>query len=171
MLWPEKEKDVLSEAIAAALSANMAFAAGVLRTTVDGLANIDHIRREAGVASSRAEIARQRMLLQGQSQAARLEHVHDILVALHTICGAANTLAISRQFQHGSDDNDTARANGYDALLSTLRAEMIGNKVQASVGSPDAAAGSDDLDRAVQALALAVKDYAADACTSGTQPM
>ncbi len=167
LLWPEKEKNALSDAILAALSANMAFAAAVLRTPLDGPANIDPLRRDAGVASSRAEIARQRMLLQGRSRAAHLDHVHDILVALRTICGATNIVAINRQFEPGSDD--AARADRYDALLAMLRAEMSGRDERAALGSliPD---GSDDLDRAVQTLALAVKDYAADTHMNGGQP-
>ena len=46
---------------------------------------------------------------------------------------------------------------------------MSGRDERAALGSliPD---GSDDLDRAVQTLALAVKDYAADTHMNGGQP-
>ena len=169
LLWPEKEKNALSDAILAAVSANMAFAAGVLRASVEDLAGVDLLRREAGVASSRAEIARQRMLLQGRSRAAHLEPIRDILAALRAICGATNILAINRQFESGGDNVAcAARADRYDALQSALRSDLAGDD-----GKPASASlmpeESDDLERAVEALVLAVKDYGAQTRIAGAQ--
>jgi len=148
LLWPEKEKGALSDALLAALAANMNFAVGMLRGSDD----LDPLRREAGLTSSRAEIARQRMLLQGRSQAARLDRVQEILVALRSICGATNVLAITRPTAR-----DAARADRYDALTASLRAELTG------AGGPavETVESGDDLDRAVHALVLAVQDYSA----------
>jgi len=53
-LWPEKEADVLSDTVLAALSANMAFASGMLRAQTDASARLDPLRRDAGLASTRA---------------------------------------------------------------------------------------------------------------------
>jgi len=142
----------------------MALAAGVLRATLVESANIDQLRREAGVASSRAEIARQRMLLQGRSHAAHREHVREILVALRTVCGAANIVSIARQFE--PDSGDVARASRYEALATMLCAEISGGDDRA-VYAPLEVDGPDDLARAIHNLQLAVQDYAADTHLTG----
>ena len=167
-LWPEKEADVLSDTVLAALSANMAFASGMLRAQTDASARLDPLRRDAGLASTRAEIARQRMLLQGHSQAAHLDRVLGILVALRAICGATNVVAITRQFEPVDDCG--ARADRYDALTELLRAAFQGNAksnnsasdAKAAIGSLDIE-GQDYLSQAVHNLVLAIQDYAADA--------
>ena len=167
-LWPEKEADVLSDTVLAALSANMAFASGMLRAQTDASARLDPLRRDAGLASTRAEIARQRMLLQGHSQAAHLDRVLGILVALRAICGATNVVAITRQFE--AVEYCGARADRYDALTELLRAAFQGNAksnnsasdAKAAIGSLDIE-GQDYLSQAVHNLVLAIQDYAADA--------
>jgi len=158
LLWPEKERGALTDAILAALSANLAFAAGVLRSPTGGSPAIDTLRREAGVASSRAEIARQRMLLQGRSQAAHLDRVQTILVALRSICGAANVVALLRHCEPGQDA--TARAARYEALPALLRGQVAGDGKPAEIAAPEGD-DPDDLDLAVHGLVLAVQDYAA----------
>ena len=151
LLWPEKEKGALTDAVLGALAANMAFAAGMLRSLPD----LDPLRREAGVASSRAEIARQRMLLQGRSHSAHLDRIHEILISLRAICGATNVVAITRQY--APDGCTTARAERYDALTQALRGAFKGGATVAfETDEPD------DLGRAVQALVTAVQDYAAE---------
>ena len=168
LLWPEKEGDVLSDTVLAALSANMAFASGMLRAETDASARLDPLRRDAGLTSTRAEIARQRMLLQGRSQAAHLDRVLAILVALRAICGATNVLAITRQFE--PVEYCGARADRYDALTELLRAAFQGNAksnnsasdAKAAIGSLDIE-GQDYLSQAVHNLVLAIQDYAADA--------
>jgi len=157
LLWPEKEKGALSDAIVAALAANMAFATGALRTPLDALARIDPLRSAAGVASARAEIARQRMLLQGRSSAVHLGQVHDILAALRTVCGAANIVTITRQCE--PDGEDLALADRYDALTSLLSSDIAGSG-ERSARAPVPVSRHDDLGQAVHALVLAVQDYA-----------
>jgi uncharacterized membrane protein YccC len=154
LLWPEREENALSDTVLAALAANMAFASGVLRSAADAPDSLDPLRREAGVTSSRAEIARQRLLLQGRSRAAHLDRVHDILIALRSICGAANVLMITRQF--APDGCTAARADRYDALTGLLRDAVTGRGEKTAPALLEA----DDLGRAVQALASAVQDYA-----------
>ncbi len=155
LLWPEKEKGALSDALLAALTANMAFAARVLRSA-DTPDSLDLLRREAGVASSRAEIARQRLLLQGRSRSAHLDRVQEILVALRSICGAANILLITRQF--APDSCTTERAERYEALTGSLRTALTGSGEPIPVDATE----PDDLGRAVHALATAVLDYGAE---------
>ncbi|MFZ6649407.1 hypothetical protein ACO0LO_27020 [Undibacterium sp. TJN25] len=67
-------------------------------------------------------------------------------------------LAITLQVESGSDD--PTRANHYDVLAKTLCAEIKGSDERAGLASFDIAQ-SDDLDCAVHALVVAVKDYAA----------
>ncbi len=173
LLWPEKQDDALSDAVLAALSANMAFASGMLRAETDASARLDPLRREAGLTSTRAEIARQRTLLQGHSQAAHLDRIRGILVALRTICGATNVLAITRQFE--PVEYCGAQADRYDALTELLRAAFKGDdkgsengndkendSARAAIGSLDLQ-GQDYLSQAVHNLVLAIQDYAADA--------
>lgn len=164
LLWPEKEEGALSDAILGALSANMAFASGVLRAPLDGWANIDQLRRDAGIASSRAEVARQRMLLEGRAHAMHLDSVRDILVSLRAICGAANIVAIIRQLEPG--DGDAARAEHYEALAKMLRMQITGSD-ERTVSAALEMDGADDLDHAVHALALAIHDYASIAHAAG----
>ena len=157
LLWPEKESGALTDSVLAALKANMAFASAMLKAGPGQADDLDVLRRDAGVTSARAEIARQRMLLQGRSQSARLDRVRDILIALRALCGAANVLAIARQF--AGDAPDTERAARYDALADHLRQEFLGGGEKAAIaaledGTPD------DLARAVHAVTAAVQDYA-----------
>jgi len=120
------------------------------------------------LTSTRAEIARQRMLLQGRSQAAHLDRVLAILVALRAICGATNVLAITRQFE--PVEYCGARADRYDALTELLRGAFRGvnpgsdkgSNARAAIGSLDVD-GQDYLGQAVHNLVLAIQDYAADA--------
>ena len=154
LLWPEKEKDALSDAVLAAISANMAFASGMLRSPTAMASELDQLRRDAGMASSRAEIARQRLLLQGRS----LDRVLEILVALRTVCGASNVVAITRQ--SGPEGCAVERAGRYDMLAELLRAEFTDGDVGAAIAS-FGFDDSDDLDRAIHSLTLAVQEYAA----------
>jgi uncharacterized membrane protein YccC len=160
LLWPEKEGDALSDAVLAALSANMAFACGMLRAEANAVDGLDPLRRDAGLTSTRAEIARQRMLLQGRSHMAHLDRVHEILVAVRAICGAANVLAIVRQCEPGEPDR--ARAERYDTLTRLLREEFKGSDERAAIASLEVD-GPDDLSRTVHSLVLAIQDYAAEA--------
>ncbi|HEY1721270.1 MAG TPA: FUSC family protein [Magnetospirillaceae bacterium] len=160
LLWPAKEGDVLSDAVLAALTANMALASRVLGPDGSVARNLDQLRQDAGVTSTRAEIARQRLLLQGRSHAAHLDRVRDILIAIRVICGAANVTAITRQFEAGGPDE--ARASRYDALTKLLHGEFLGRDERSAMASFEIG-GSDDLSRAVHNLVVAVQDYAAEA--------
>jgi len=157
VLWPEKETGALSDQVLAALSANLAFAAGALRSPVAACGELDQLRRDAGLASGRAEIARQRLMLLGRSRAARLDRVGDILLALRSICGAANVWLLTRRL--GPETCEPARADRYDGLAQMLRAEFLGS--EAANRAAESAEG-DELDRAIHSLALAVRDYSTD---------
>jgi hypothetical protein len=159
-LWPEKEEGALSDTIRAALFANMAFASGILRAGQVTSNDIDQLRREAGLTSSRAEVARQRMLLQGRSQSAHLDRVRDILLALRALCGAANVMAIMRGSER--DESDFKRADHYDALTGVLLEAVKGNGEESRIMQL-AADASDDLSRSVHKVVHAIQDYAIEA--------
>lgn len=155
LLWPEKEKGALSDAVLAALSANMAFAAAVLRTGAKTSDAIDQIRRTAGLTSARAEVAWQRLRLQGRPQAT-LEGFHAILIALRAVCGAANVVAITCT----ALPEDHERADRYDTLTGHLRAAISGTADRTAAAlAPDT---PDDLGHAIHALTTAVLDHAAE---------
>lgn len=164
LLWPEKEDTALSDSVLAAMAANLKFAAAMLRSDPAAPDELDPLRREAGVTSARAEIARQRMMLQGRS--AHLDRIRDILIALRAVCGAANVLAIMRKFE--SEGNDSARAERYEALAGHLREEFLGKDETAAITLVDIG-GPDDLDHAVGVLAAAVRDYASEAHAIGVK--
>lgn len=159
LLWPEKEHDTLSDAVLAALSANMAFACGILRAEPDTASGLDQLRRDAGLASTRAEIAQQRRLLQGRSHAAHLDRVREILAALRAICGAANVLELMRQCAPGNSNG--VRAERYDTLTGLLREQFKGSDERAEIETLEVDV-PDDLSRAVHSLVLAIQDYAAE---------
>ncbi|QIO64013.1 hypothetical protein HA462_02635 [Rhizobium leguminosarum bv. trifolii] len=97
-IFPSKDADTLSSDFASAVKANMAFAAAVLRR--DG--NLSAIQRDAGIASGRAEIARERMLLEG-NRSARFESLHDVVAALRALCGAATVVDIMQGLDPADD--------------------------------------------------------------------
>jgi uncharacterized membrane protein YccC len=158
LLWPQKESHVLPAAISAAISANMTFAAAVLRTdegNEGAMATLDRLQREAGLASSRLEVARERMLLEGQWRSARLERLWDVIVAVRTVCGAAAVIEVLRK--GNPDARDRQRANRYDAMtagmLETLTAREARQPAQ-SIETP-----ADDLEQAIQHLVAVFDIY------------
>jgi len=157
-LWPERQKRTLMDAVAAAVTANMAYVAGLLRAGSDADGALERLHRDAGLTSSRAETARERLLFEGRARAARLDQVGAILLRVRALCGAAIVLRITRaQPPHP----DAARADACAVLAQQLQARLHGAPVDVPV--PRQArhdGGRDDLDHAIDALALAVDRYA-----------
>lgn len=157
LLWPQKAGDVLTSAISSAISANMAFAAAVLRTDAhaDTVATLDGLQREAGLASTRLEVARERMLLEGQWRSARLEHLQHLIVALRTVCGAAAVIEVLR---HGAPDAaDRQRASRYDALGAEMLAALASRNTMRLAQSAEMPA--DELEQAIEHLVERFDDY------------
>ena len=158
LLWPEKEHNALKAAISAALSANMMFASAALRMDVDATARLDRLQREAGLTSTRLEVARERMLLEGHWRSVRLERLRDVIVALRTVCGAAAVIEVLRNGE--PDAHDRQRADRYDAMTTELLAALAsGEATRPAHGRTTVA---DDLEQAIQHLVDVFEAYLAD---------
>lgn len=155
LLWPPRDGPTVNAAIAAAISANMAFASAALRSAGGPGDALDRLQREAGLASSRLEVARERMLLEGQRRAGRLEALRNLTVAVRMVCGAASVIEVLRCGQ--SDTQDRARAERYDAMAGNLRDALTSDAPVAPVAAFQTPA--DDLEQAVQHLATAFDSY------------
>lgn len=156
LLWPQKATDTLTAAIAAAISANMAFASAALRLGEGSSAELDRLQREAGLASSRLEVARERMLLEGRWRSVRLRHVWDLTVAVRSICGAAAVIDVLRSGE--PDAIARQRADDYDALTAQLLEALTSGNATRPVPQP--AHPTDDLEVAIQQLIKAFDVYA-----------
>ena len=155
LLWPPKESDALNAVISGAISANMAFASAALRMAGGSTADLDRLQREAGLASSRLEVARERMLLEGQRRPARLEQLRNLSVAVRVVCGAAAVIEVLRSGE--PDAHDRERANRYDEM-STKLLEALTSREAVQLTQPfDKPA--DDLEQAAQHLVTAFDSY------------
>jgi Fusaric acid resistance protein-like len=155
LLWPQKEGNALTDAISAAISANMTFAAAVLRMDESAMATLDRLQRKAGLGSTRLEVARERMLLEGQWRSARLERLRDVIVALRTVCGAAAVIEVLRNGE--PDARDRQRANRYDAMTAGMLEALTSSEARQPVQSFEMPA--DDLEQAIQHLVAVFDVY------------
>lgn len=88
LFWPDPERQPLKEKLAEAADANFAYA----MLAADPHAERDAIeaaRRAAGIASTAAEIVRERMVLEGRRREASLDEAADLLDALRRLAGAS----------------------------------------------------------------------------------
>jgi uncharacterized membrane protein YccC len=153
VLWPDRQQNTLIDAMQGAIRANLAYIAAVVRGAGDPEDDLDHLHREAGLASTRAETAHERLVFEGPAGPPRLRQAGAILLAVRAACGAAIVLRITRDAPH----RDAPRAATFDAAAQWM--------VQRLDEAPTAAAppprlGGDDLGDAVDALVMAVEDYA-----------
>jgi uncharacterized membrane protein YccC len=155
LLWPQKESQALNAAISAAISTNMAFASAALRMAGGSTAALDHLQREAGLASSRLEVARERMLLEGQRRSARLEQLQDLTVAARVVCGAAAVIEVLRCGE--PDAHDRERADRYDQMTAKLLEALTSRQAPQQIQPFEAPA--DDLEQAVGHLMTAFERY------------
>jgi uncharacterized membrane protein YccC len=155
LLWPQKEGNALTATVSAAISANMTFASAVLRMEGSATGTLDRLQREAGLASSRFEIARERMLLEGQRRSARLDQLRDLIVAVRLVCGAAAVVEVLRTGE--PDAQDRQRANRYDALSAELLAALASRAPRRPIQSVETPV--DDLDQAIEHLVAAFDLY------------
>lgn len=110
--WPEQEKRPFSHKLAEAVEANLAYAA----KAADPLADTDTIeaaRRGAGIATSAAEVIRERMILEGRRNQARLDEAAALLASLRRLAGASTAAWLSQ-------DPNRSDAPRYQALQQEL---------------------------------------------------
>lgn len=159
LLWPEKEHGVLKAAIAAAISANMMFASAALRMGCDAAAKLDRLQREAGLASTRLEVARERMLLEGHWRSVQLERLREVIVALRMVCGVTAVIEILRNGE--PDAHDLQRADRYEAMTAGLLEALNSGQTRLPVhaGTP----AGDDLEQAIRGLVNVFDAYLAEA--------
>jgi hypothetical protein len=116
---------------------------------------LDRLQREAGLASSRLEVARERMLLEGQRRSARLEQLRNLTVAVRVVCGAAAVIEVLRSGE--PDAHDRQRATRYDEMNARLLEALTSRKAMQRVQSFETPA--DDLEQAIQHLVTAFDSY------------
>lgn len=156
LLRPPEKSNALNAAISAAISANMSFASAALRMARASAATLDDLQREAGLASSRLEVARERLLLEGQRRTARLGELQTLTIAARTVCGAAAVIKVLRSGE--PDAHDWERANRYDEMTSTLLEALMSREAMQPPCQPFEAP-ADDLEQAVRHLFTACDSY------------
>jgi len=162
LLWPQKESNALTAAVSAAIAANMTFAAEVLRMDKGdkrAMARLDRLQREAGLASTRLEVARERLLLEGQWRSARLERLRGVIVAVRTVCGAAAVIEVLRSGE--LDARDRQRAQRYDSMAGAMLEALTSSEARQPVHFIEGPA--DDLEQAVQHLVTVFEVYVGSA--------
>ncbi|MGF6575173.1 putative membrane protein YccC [Paraburkholderia sp. GAS333] len=148
LLLPTKESHALNATISAAISANMAFASATLRMPAGSMDALDNLQREAGLASSRLEVARERMLLEGYRRSARLEHLQNLSIAMRLVCGAAAVTEMLRSEEPDADDKE--RAAQYDRLAVKLVHALTSRELLQLTHRADMP--TDDLEQAIHHL-------------------
>ena len=110
--WPEQDKQPFAAKLAEAVEANFAYAAlaAELKADTDAL---EAARRKAGITTSAAEVIRERMVLEGRRQHAKLDEAAALLASLRRLAGASTAAWLSQ---------DPARSDGerYQALKQDL---------------------------------------------------
>ncbi|WP_165979313.1 FUSC family protein [Paraburkholderia guartelaensis] len=157
LLWPERSSDTLTAAVSAAISANMRFASAALRLDGGSATTLDNLQRDAGLASTRLEAARERLLLEGRWRSAWLEHLREVIVALRSVCGAAAVLEVLREGDPGAVDRQ--RADGYDAMTAQLLHALTSRTTWQLPAAQPAGVAEDDLAQAIRHFVSALNTY------------
>lgn len=156
LLWPEKGNDVIQSAVNDAISANMKFAAAVLRAHDGAALELDVLQRQAGLASARLETTRERLLLEGRWRSTRLDRLHDLIVSIRLVCGAAAVVEVLAD--GAASDLNRQRADAYDTLTASLLAALAGSAAMPSVDQSTAPV--DDLDQVIRNLVAGMDRFA-----------
>lgn len=156
LLWPEKGNNVIQSAINDAISANMKFASAALRVHDGAALELDVLQRQAGLASARLETTRERLLLEGRWRSTRLDRLHDLIVSIRLVCGAAAVVEVLAD--GAASDLNRQRADGYDTLTAGLLAALAGGAAMPSVDQSTAPV--DDLDQAIRNLVAGMDRFA-----------
>ncbi|NEK17641.1 FUSC family protein [Rhizobium leguminosarum] len=155
LVFPTNERVAISDALREAVSANMSFAASVLRSSHrSDLTETAKAQADAGVGSSRAEVAAAGLSF-GKGAAASADSLKGILSALRNVCGASAVFEILGNGDHAGIDRQ--RADHYRALSSALEMQLRTWTLR-DIPKPLTYPG-DALDQAVDDLALAVQAF------------
>lgn len=110
--WPEQDKQPFAAKLAEAVDANFSYAA--LAADPNAQTNdLEAARRKAGIATSAAEVIRERMVLEGRRQQGKLDEAATLLGSLRRLAGASTAAWLSQ---------DITRSGGerYKALAQDL---------------------------------------------------
>jgi hypothetical protein len=128
LIFPTADTTDLNADINAAVKANIAFAiAAILRRPNDDLA-LANAQREAGIASSRVEVAAERLRLESGGRA-RAEAIRHVVTALRGVCGAA---AISEIVGSESEALAESLAKSYERVAESLHNQLSTGEIQES---------------------------------------
>jgi uncharacterized membrane protein YccC len=117
VLWPERRRERFPDQLAAAVEANLTYAALVSEAGVSRDL-VEVARRRAGICSSAAEEALHRMLLQGRRRRARLDQARAVLTGLRRLAGASTAAWLA------ADAGEASRANARGALYAVLAGRL-----------------------------------------------
>ena len=153
LLWRHRAARGAGQVLAEAVRANFEYAARI----VGGLgtaADIDSVRRAAGVASGDAEMLQHRMRLEGQGRRAHLAEMDELLHALRRLAGSAAASALAGQ------PADATRAAAL-AREGAALADAVGDPAAASLPGVPGGESQHDMDRAIRAVTSAAAAYVA----------
>jgi uncharacterized membrane protein YccC len=151
LLWRGPRTKRPSEVLAEALKANFAYAAGVLAAT-GAAAEVEALRRAAGLASNAAEIMQHRLALEGQSGRAHLAEMADLLHAVRRLAGSVIAASLA---------GEPAGAARAAALVreSGMLVQLIERGSAGTLPAPPGGEPQDDVDRAVRSVTAAAAAY------------
>lgn len=153
LLWRHRGAKRAGAVLAEAVRANFAYAVRVVATTGTA-AEIDSVRRAAGVVSGEAEILQHRMMLEGQGRRAHLAEMDDLLHALRRLAGSAAAAALA------GPQADATRAAAL-ALKGGALADAIAEPLAATLPNALEADPHNDIDRAIRSVRSAAAAYVA----------
>lgn len=151
--WRQRGARGVGEVLADAIRANFAYAARVVATTGTA-AELDSVRRAAGIASGDAEILQHRMMLEGQRRRAHLAQMEELLRALRRLAGSAAATALAGPQAHATRAVAVAQQG---AALAGVVADPSG---AALPGGSDAGT-QEEIDRAIRGVRAAAAAYVA----------
>lgn len=149
LLWP-RQGPTPRAALAAAIEANLAYAAAVVASA--GMAPaLAAARRAAGIASNAAEMLQHRMSLEGQRRRARLSEMEAVLHALRSVAGASTARALSPR------EPDDAEAEAIRRQSSALVRALGGDETSDSAIT--SSADGDEVSRAIAGVTAAARRF------------
>lgn len=138
--------------VAQAVRANIAFAAGVFAVPPVTAAELERLRRAAGLASNAAEALQHTLALEGQTARARLAEMTSLLQALRRLAGSAIAASLGQR-----------PADGARAAVLAREGEALADAIVVRSGTqlPTAARTEprDDLDEALRSVTAAAVAY------------
>ncbi|MBY5538245.1 FUSC family protein [Rhizobium leguminosarum] len=129
LIFPTSDTPKITTDVEAAVVANIAFAVAASRHDTEDANELARAQREAGVASSRVEMAAERVRMEGNDQA-HTEALRDVVAALRAVCGAA---AVTEILNPQPPDANESRVNLYNRVAASLQMQLRTGTIDDSV--------------------------------------